>query len=113
MKPILICCLLIFSVLASFSQENEYPHSQKSTFVFTIENIIDQPQLDKLQSDVEKIKGVSEVKTIFKTESGKGQLIFTYTEEITGTENKENIDLVVFKNIILSNQLGFVDFKIK
>ena len=113
MKNLFMLLILTFSVFHLFSQNSDYPQTKRSTFVFTIENITDQPQLDKLQADVEKIKGISEIKIICKWETGKGQLIFTYSEFISGTENGENPDLAVIKHIILENNLGLVDIKIK
>jgi len=113
MRTVFFILLLTFSVSKSYSQSSDFPKTQKTTFIYTIDKITNQQQLDKLQSEVEQIKGVSEVKTLCKWESGKGQLIFSLTEIISGTENIENIDLVVIKQLILKNDLGFVDFKIK
>jgi hypothetical protein len=106
MKNILIICvLLLFFVANGFSQNKEYPRIEKTVFLYTFEKLTDQTQPDKLVSDVLKIKGIKEAKTTCKWESGKGQLIFVVEQEITGTENIENINLIPVKEAILNNNL--------
>jgi len=113
MKNKILLFFLLLSAFRGFSQNETYPQTKKSIFIYTIENITNQQQLDSLQFEIEKIKDVSEVKTICKWESGKGQLIFAYNEVISGTENIENVDMGIVKQMILKRNLGFVDFKIK
>ena len=94
----------------AYSQNSDYPYTKKTECVYTIQKIIEQQQLDNLQSDLQKVKGISDIKFICKWESGKGQLILSVSENITGTENIENFDMSVIKQLILKNDLEFVDF---
>lgn len=113
MRNKILLLFLLLTVFQGFSQTENYPQTKKSVFIYTIENISSQQQLDSLQFEIEKIKGVSEVKTICKWESGKGQLIFAYNEVISGNENIENVDMAVIKQLILKKNLVFVDFNVK
>lgn len=113
MKTFLILSFLLFVTSLSYSQNNEYPQNKKSIYIYSIDKVTNQQQLDNLISEVEKIKGITDAKAFCKWESGKGQLTFTMTEVITENENKENFDMAVIKQIILNQNLGFVDFRIK
>ena len=113
MKNIFVLLFLLTIAFKAVSQNETFPQQKKSIFIYTIDNISSQQQLDSLKLDIEKINGVSDVKTICKWETGKGQLIYTYNEIISGTENTENIDMSIVKKFILNRNLGFVDFKVK
>ena len=113
MKAILIFGFLLFVTSVCFSQKSENISNKKSTYIYSIDNVTNQQQLDKLISEVEKIKGITDIKAFCKWESGKGQLTFTLTEVVTENEDKENFDMAVIKQIILNQNLGFVDFRIK
>lgn len=113
MKAFLVLFLMTTTFFEVYSQNEIYPQTKKSIFIYTLENINSQDQLNNLKVDVEKIKGVSDIKFICKWETGKGQLIFTYNENVPGNENIENIDMAVIKKLILKNNLVFVDFKVK
>ena len=113
MKNIILLFFLTISIIDGFSQNDSYQQIKKSIFIYTIESINSQSQMDSLQLEVEKVKGISDVKIICKWETGKGQLIFTYTEFVSGTENIVNVDMSVIKQLILKNNLSFVDYKIK
>lgn len=113
MKNKILLFFLLLSAFYGFSQDENYSQTKKSIYIYTIENIDSQDKLDNLKTDVEKIKGISDIKFICKWETGKGQLIFTYSENISGNENIENVDMVVIKQLILKNNLIFADFKVK
>lgn len=106
MKPILILFVLqLFAYSFGFTQNKEYPKNEKTVFLYSFENITVATQPDSLVADILKIKGIKEAKVICKLESGKGQLIFSIEQIITGTENIENINLISVKDAILKNNL--------
>jgi hypothetical protein len=113
MKSLLITSLMVLVASLGFSQNEEYPQNKITTYIFSIDKITNQQQLDNLESEIKTVKAVKNVKIICKWESGKGQLSFSIEEIITESENKENFDMSVIKQMILKQNLEFVDFKIK
>ncbi|MBI5539989.1 MAG: hypothetical protein HY951_08020 [Bacteroidia bacterium] len=110
MKNIFITIAFLVTITPGFSQ-NKANKIEKTVYLYTFENLTEQTQPDKLVADVLKIKYIKEAKVNCKWESGKGQLIFVVEQEITGSENIENINLIPVKEAILNNNLMPIECK--
>lgn len=84
------------------AQQNDI---RKIRFNYSFENVASENQIDLLKKEVEALKNVQAVKTIYKRDSGKGLLIVDVAEKVTRRESEEGFDVTQLKKIIISNQL--------
>jgi hypothetical protein len=95
---------LLFFVISIkiYAQNKEF---KTIRFNYSFENITSENQIDLLKKDVEALKNVQLVKTIYKRDSGKGLLVVDVTEKINKREVEEGFDVTQLKKLIISNQL--------
>lgn len=74
-------------------------------FNYSFENVSSENQIDQLKKDVEALKNIQSVKTIFKRDSGKGLLIVEVIEKINLRESDNGFDITQLKKLIISHQL--------
>lgn len=84
------------------AQNKEY---RTIRYNYSFENISSENQIDLLKKDVEGLKNVQSVKTIYKRDSGKGLLILEVIEKTNKRENEEGFDITQLKKLIISQQL--------
>lgn len=111
MKTFFIALAFLVTITPGFSQNKDNHKIEKTVYLYTFEKLTEQTQADKLVTDVLKIKYIKEAKVTYKWESGKGQLVFVVEQEITGSENIENINLIPVKKAILNNNLMPIECK--
>lgn len=99
--------LLTLVLWFSFSAEaqTKTPKNLKKTFRYSFENVTSADQIDKLKSDVSLLKGVTEVKSEYKSESGRGQITVIVIEKEATHEGDQEFDIKDLKNLIIKNQL--------
>jgi hypothetical protein len=100
----LISFFLWFSVTAG--AQTKIPKTLKKTFYYSFENVSAESQLDKLKADVALLKGVTEVKLYYKSESAKGQIIVIVIEKEVMHEGDQEFDIRNLKELIIKNQLS-------
>lgn len=79
-------------------------------FNYSFENVSSEIQIDQLKKDVEALKNIQSVKTIYKKDSGKGLLIVEVIEKTNLRESDNGFDITQLKKLIISNQLNPIDF---
>lgn len=72
---------------------------------YSFENVTSENQIDLLKKDVEVLKNIQSVKTIYKRDSGKGLLIVEVLEKTNKRENEEGFNITQLKKLIISHQL--------
>lgn len=90
-------------------------HAQSKDFKtirynYSFENVSSENQIDQLKKDVEALKNIQSVKTIYKRDSGKGLLIVEVIEKINLRESDNGFDVTQLKKLIISNQLSPIEF---
>lgn len=99
--------LIFFVITIKIHAQNK--EFQTIRFNYSFENITSENQIDLLKKDVEAIKNVQSVKTIYKRDSGKGLLVVEVSEKISKREFEEGFDVTQLKKLIISNQLTPID----
>lgn len=96
--------ILLFSI--NTVAQTKIAKTLKKTFYYSFENVISEDQIERLKSDVALLKNVTEVKSNYKAESGKGQIIVIVIEKETTKEGDHEFDILGLKNLIIKNQLS-------
>jgi hypothetical protein len=101
--------LLLF--VSMFIQKTNAQSKEYKTirYNYSFENINSENQIDLLKKDIEGLKNIQSVKTIYKRDSGKGLLIVEVLEKISKRENEEGFDITQLKKLIISHQLTPVE----
>lgn len=106
MKKILqhLSVTLLFFVISItiYAQNKEFKIIRLN---YSFENITSENQIDLLKKDVEALKNVQSVKTIYKKDSGKGLLVVEVSEKLSNREVEDGFDVSQLKKMIISNQL--------
>lgn len=100
----LIGAFLLFSI--NISGQSRAPKTLKKTFYYSFENVTSEDQIERLKSDVALLKDVTEVKSNYKAESGKGQIIVVVVEKEVTKEGDKEFDITGLKKLIIQNQLS-------
>jgi hypothetical protein len=101
---LLLSAILSFSVPMS-AQTSSVAQSIKKTFYYSFENVVSEGQIDNLKNDVFALKGVSEVKSEYKSEKAMGQIIVVVIEKERTTEGDLQFDILNLKSAIIKSQL--------
>jgi hypothetical protein len=97
--------LVLFFVFFSQTGSSQNAEYKTIRYSYSFENVSSENQIDLLKKDVEALKDIQSVKTIYKRDSGKGLLIVEVKEKIKRRENEEAFDITQLKKLIISNQL--------
>ncbi|MDF2436229.1 MAG: hypothetical protein K0Q95_605 [Bacteroidota bacterium] len=100
---VLACFSLISGSLKA--QQIALPGDVKKTFYYSFENVTSDSQIEKLKRNVSMLKGVSEVKSVYKAEKAMGQIIVVVLEKKRTLEGDTEFDIRTLKNAIIQNQL--------
>lgn len=96
--------LFAFSLSTAFAQEKSN-RFLKIKYTYIVENIQNESQLQILQDDFKKIKGVDEVKYNYKPEKQIAQYIIYTTHKIRQSESDEEFHITSLKEAIIKNNL--------
>jgi hypothetical protein len=96
--------LLVFLTSTLFAQEKTNRYIQVK-YTYIVENVNAETQLQKLQNDFKQIKGVDEVKYIYKPEKQKAQYIIYTTQQVRQSEGDEEFHITSLKEAIIKNDL--------
>jgi copper chaperone CopZ len=107
MKPLnYIIGLAFFLCFSSFAEaQNKIQKTLKKTFYYSFENVNAEEQVEKLKTKVSLLKGVTEVKSEYDQESGKGQIIVVVIEKEINNEGDPQFDILLLKKSIIDTQL--------
>lgn len=111
--------LSIISILFLFTFSNnswcqDNSSQLKTSYAFTIENITNIDQLDKIQSEIESLMFVEKVKVNTKGEQvNKAQIIVYINEPIRTSERQVMFEPTSIKSIILKDDINLLDLKIE
>lgn len=102
--------LIFFSIAFVLNIDAQNNDFKIIRFNYSFENVSSENQIDQLKKDVEALKNIQSVKTIYKKDSGKGLLIVEVIEKINLRESENGFDVTQLKKLIISNQLNPIDF---
>lgn len=108
MKPknvlaFLFCFLFFLNGIKS--QNNIQPQTVKKTFFYSFENVVNDFQIENLKNDIYALRGVSEVKSEYKLEKARGQVIVVVIEKQRSSEKDVLFDIKTLKEAIIKNNL--------
>jgi len=101
----LLSAMIVLFSLFSKAQTTAIPATIKKTFYYSFENVMSESQIERLKTDVYALKGVSEVKSEYKAEKGKGQIMVVVIEKQVTKESDKTFDIRDLKFAISNNQL--------
>lgn len=114
MKKLNIVLLLLFLLVFTnifWSQENT--NRLKTSYAFTIDNISDIDQLEKIKSEIENLEFIEKVKINAKGEQpSKAQIIVYVNEPKRTSEGQIMFEPSVLKTMILSETINLLDLQI-
>jgi len=101
----LLVIFLLFSGTLKSQNNSVVPKTVKKTFYYSFENVQNISQVENLKNDVYALRGVSEVKSEYKPENGKGQIIVVVIEKERTRESDVLFDIRDLKHAIIKNNL--------
>lgn len=103
---LLPCIVLLMLFSGGLKSQNQIvPKTIKKTFYYSFENVQNATQIENLKNDVFALRGVTEVKSEYKSDSGKGQIIVTVIEKSRTSESDVLFDIRDLKHAIIRNNL--------
>lgn len=100
---------LFFLVLFSVAVNGQNKTAYNETFItcfYPVSQIPSQEKWDQLVAQLSKTEGVEKLKSVFKPEQGRGQMILLIQASSGNRENKKEFDLSQIKFIII--QMGML-----
>ncbi|MDQ3048799.1 MAG: hypothetical protein M3R27_14710 [Bacteroidota bacterium] len=104
--------LLLTAIIALFcsftvnAQTERIPLEIKKTYYYSFEGVNSESQIENLKRKVSSLKGVTEVKSEFKADKGKGQIIVVVIEKQQTNEGDILFNIVDLKEAIIQSQLS-------
>lgn len=116
---LIILSLSVTSFTTSFKHELNKNITQSLSYsgtkiicVYSFENVTNEIQIDKLKVDISLIKEVEGIKSVYKSESGRGQITVVIFEPQRVAETESSFDITQIKKLIVSNGLIPLDVTI-
>lgn len=108
--------LFLFSsfinVNAQVQNSTEKEITRKYLYHYSFESGSSAELIKQTEEAISKLIHVTEVKSVFKPESGRGQFIITVTEKDRTTESEELFSPKLVKEVILQNGIQPIDFTV-
>jgi hypothetical protein len=104
-KIIFLFFLVLFSMAVSGQNKTAYNETFITCF-YPVSQIPSQEKWDQLVAQLSKTEGIEKLKSVFKPEQGRGQLILLIQASSGSRENKREFDLSQIKSIII--QMGML-----
>jgi len=108
-RNIIFLSLFLSSYLI-YSQVNQ-PRYIKVKYLYIIDNVNSESQLNDLSNEFKKIKGVNEVKFEFKPEKHRAKAIIYTTQKVRQSEADEEFKITDLKQAILRLQMMPYEFR--
>ncbi len=105
-KLLLFIPLFLFFINGLKSQNNTIPQTVKRTFFYSFENVVNESQIENLKNDIYALRGVSEVKSEYKSENKRGQVVVVVIEKQRSSEKDVLFDIKALKDAIIKNNLS-------
>lgn len=119
--PLLIAVsFLLVSTLSFKTRENlldniEANHSLSKVKIicnYSFENVTDEMQIEKLKAEISLLKGVEEIKSVYKPEQKRGQITVIIIEPKRTSEGQVMFDITQIKKAIINQGLTPLDVTI-
>jgi hypothetical protein len=78
----------------------------KTICSYSFENVTDEIQIEKLKAEISLLKGVEEIKSVYKPEKKRGQITVIIIEPKRTSESQEMFDITQIKKAIINNGLS-------
>jgi hypothetical protein len=84
----------------------------KTICSYSFENVTDEMQIEKLKAEISLLKGVEEIKSVYKPEKKRGQITVIIIEPKRTSESQEMFDITQIKKAIINNGLSPLEVSI-
>jgi hypothetical protein len=84
----------------------------KTICSYSFENVIDEMQIEKLKAEISLLKGVEEIKSVYKPEKKRGQITVIIFEPKRTSEGQVMFDITQIKKAIINQGLSPLEFTI-
>lgn len=111
MKGGLLFALFLFIVTTGIAQTQTLDNPVTKIYSYSFTGEATQQQLDKLEAGMYQIKGVVQVKIIFKNDTKAGLLTFTFSEYKKAGEQDNGLNAADVKMLIAESGLVPNEFK--
>lgn len=79
---------------------------------YSFENVTDEMQIERLKADISLLKGVEEIKSVYKPEKQRGQITVVIIEPKRTSEGQQMFDITQIKKAIINQGLSPLDVTI-
>jgi len=119
--PFLFALSICFLTIVSFKTKvnntffygiNDSLSKVKTICQYSFENVTDEMQIEQLKAEISLMKGVEEIKSVFKPENKRGQITVIIVEPKRTSEGQEMFDITKIKKAIISHGLSPLDVTI-
>lgn len=107
---LLITSAFTFSENKPFSEvQNQINSKVKTICNYSFENVTDEMQIEQLKAEISLLKGVEEIKSVYKPEKKRGQITVIIVEPKRTSEGQEMFDITQIKKAIINHGLSPLD----
>jgi hypothetical protein len=97
---------------AIFFESNDSLSKVKTICQYSFENVTDEMQIEKLKAEISLLKGVEEIKSVYKPEKKRGQITVIIVEPKRTSEGQVMFDITQIKKAIINQGLSPLDVTI-
>lgn len=101
---LLLAAIFLFS-MPSPAQSIRTPKTIKKTFYYSFNNVVSESQIENLKTSVASLKGVSEIKSDYDAENGRGQILVVVIEKEAAYEGDKLFSIRSLKSAIIKSEL--------
>lgn len=112
------CFLLVTSAFSTSKNRMDKPAKNqmisnvKTICNYSFENVTDEMQIEQLKAEISLLKGVSEIKSVYKPEKKRGQITVIIIEPKRTSEGQVMFDITQIKKAIINQGLSPLDVTI-
>lgn len=99
-----ISVFFVCAITTLFAQEKSSRFIQVK-YTYSIEQVKSENQLTKLEAELKQIKGVEQVKYLYKPEKQTAQFVIYTTQQVRQSEGDDEFKITSLKSAILKNDL--------
>jgi len=111
MKGGIIFTLILFICVSGFTQTTTSGSVETKKYSYSFTGETSQLTLDQVQTQMYQLKGIAEVKTVYKPDSKSGIIYFTHVAYAESSENDSSFNPVEVKKILI--EAGLIPYEFK
>lgn len=111
MKGGIVFTLIIFICVCGFAQTSTSESVETKKFSYSFTGEASQLQLNQVQLHMQQIKGIADVKAVYKSDSKSGIIYFSFIAYVATGENESAFNAADIKTILI--EAGLIPYEFK